>query len=231
MGFAVFFATAAALGGAPAAASQDDSAGLAARDSLSFKVLRDGSQIGHHRIAFEEVGDELHVEVAIDLKVNLAFITLFRYEHRTKEIWRDGRLVSLESRTYDDGDEYSVRARSTAEGLKVEGSGGNFVAPADVIPTTYWHPETVEQDLLLDTQYGRLLSVSATPKGTDVIEAATKQVPAQRFVLDGDLEADLWYDTTGDWMKIAFNVRGSEIDYVPVGPHRGLTPHQQSSER
>lgn len=231
MGFAVLLATAGSLGGAPATASQDNSAGLAARDSLSFKVLRDGSQIGHHRIAFAEVGDELHVDVAIDLEINLAFITLFRYEHRTKEIWRDGRLVSLESRTYDDGDEYSVRARSTAEGLKVEGSGGSFVAPADVIPTTYWHPETVEQDLLLDTQHGRLLSVSATPKGTDVIEAATKQVPAQRFVLDGDLEADLWYDTTGDWMKIAFNVRGSEIDYVPVGPHRGLTPHQQSSQR
>lgn len=210
---------------------QADSAGLNTRDSLSFKVLRDGSQIGHHRIAFEQIGDELHVDVAVDLEVSLAFITLFRYEHRTKEVWRDGRLISLESQTNDDGEEYRVSARSTAEGLMVEGADGRFLAPAGILPTTYWHPDTVEQDTLLDTQHGRLLSVSSTPKGTDVIEAASAQLPAERFALEGDLEADLWYDPSGDWMKIAFSVRGSDIDYVPVGPHRGLTPQTQSTER
>lgn len=197
-------------------------------DALNFKVLRDGAPIGHHSIAFNQVGDELHVDVAIDLEVNFAFITLFRYEHRAKEVWRDGRLVSLESRTDDDGDLYTVSAKSTDGGLMVEGVDGRFLAPAGILPTTYWRPETVEQDVLLDTQRGRLLTVSATPKGTEVIEAARGQLPAKRFALDGDLEADLWYDPTGDWMKIAFSVRGSEIDYVPVGPHRGLIPQQQS---
>ncbi len=210
---------------------QADSAGLDSRDSLSFEVLRDGSQIGHHKIAFERVGDELHVDVEVDLKVSLAFITLFSYEHRAKEVWRDGRLISLETQTNDDGEEFRVTARSTPEGLMVEGADGRFLAPAEILPTTYWHPDTVDQEFLLDTQHGRLLSVSATPKGTDVIEAASEQLPAKRFAMEGDVEADLWYDPSGDWMKIAFSVRGSEIDYIPVGPHRGLTPQTQSTER
>ena len=201
------------------------------RESLNFKVLRDGAPIGHHSIAFNQVGDELHVDVAIDLEVNFAFITLFRYEHRAKEVWRDGRLVSLESRTDDDGKRYTVSAKSTPEGLVVEGTEGRYLAPAEILPTTYWRPETVEQDVLLDTQRGGLLTVSATPKGTEVVKTAKTPLPAQRFALEGDLEVDLWYDPTGDWMKIAFSVRGSEINYVPVGPHRGLASQQQSHKQ
>lgn len=200
-------------------------------ESLSFEVLRDGSQIGRHRISFQEVGDELHVDIAIDLEVNLAFITLFRYEHRNKEVWRDGRLISLESRTNDDGKEYSVSARATDEGLLVEGSSGSFLAPGDILPTSYWNKATVDQDVLLDTQRGGLLEVSAKAKGQDDIWADEKRLQAKRFDLDGDLDADLWYAPDGEWMKIAFTVRGAAIDYVPVGPHRGLRQHQQSSLR
>ncbi|NIA72412.1 hypothetical protein HBA54_27870 [Pelagibius litoralis] len=198
-------------------------------DTLSFDVMRDGSQIGSHSISFEEIGDELHVEIAIDLEVNLAFITLFRYEHRNKEVWRDGRLMSLETRTYDDGKEYSVTARSTAEGLLVEGTSGSYLAPRDILPTSYWNRATVDQSVLLDTQRGGLLEVSAKAKGTDDIWTEETRLQARKFDLDGDLDADLWYAPDGEWMKITFTVRGATIDYVPVGPHRGLSRQQQSS--
>ena len=202
-----------------------------APDNLAFEVLRDGSPIGHHKVNFEQVGEELHVDVDIQLEVNLAFITLYRYEHQAKEVWRDGRLVSLESTTNDDGDRFEVSAELTSEGLVVEGAEGRFIAPSDIIPTTYWRPETVEQNVLLDTQYGRLLSVSATPKGTDLLDRASEQLPAKRFALDGDLELDLWYDPTGDWTKIAFSVHGSDFYYVPAEPQPNAIIGQQSSER
>lgn len=199
-------------------------------ESLSFKVLRDGVPIGRHSITFTEVGDELHVDVAIDLEVTFAFLTLFRYEHRNKEIWRDGRLVSLESRTDDDGKQYQVSATATAEGLWVEGSEGRFLAPADTLPTSYWNPATVEQRKLLDTQRGGLLAVSAEPRGVDAIAIdQRKTLAAQRYKLHGDLNAELWYAPEGDWMKIAFEVRGSSIDYQPIDAHRGLRRLQQSS--
>lgn len=198
-------------------------------ETLSFKVLRDGVPIGSHSITFEEVGDELHVDVAIDLEVTFAFLTLFRYEHRNKEVWRDGRLVSLESRTDDDGKEYQVSAKATAEGLWVEGSKGRYLAPAETLPTSYWNPATVDQRKLLDTQRGGLLAVSAEPRGVDAIAVDRKSLAAQRYKLQGDLDAELWYAPEGDWMKIAFEVRGSSIDYQPIGTHRGLRRLQQSS--
>ncbi|HIP77236.1 MAG TPA: hypothetical protein EYH07_02050 [Kiloniellaceae bacterium] len=229
----------AALSSAPATANEvpmadaieSPAAQTLAGETLAFKVMRDGAQIGHHKIRLEEIGDELHVEVDIELEVSLAFITLFRYEHTNKEVWRDGRLVSLETRTNDDGSEYWVSARSSAEGLVVEGSGGSFVAPAEILPTSYWNPATVEQDVLLDTQRGRLLEVSSKAKGAETIQTPERTVDARRFKLDGDLKADLWYAPDGEWMKIAFDVRGSTIDYVPVGPHPGLRAANQSSQR
>ena len=82
---------------------------------ISFAVLRDGSRMGSHSLAFRQEGDELHVEVDILLEVNLAFITLFRYRHRNHEVWVDGRLAAIETETDDDGDKYWLRGRPSTQ--------------------------------------------------------------------------------------------------------------------
>lgn len=177
---------------------------------LGFTVLRDGSPFGTHEIAFRQEGEDLHVEIAIDLEVSLAFITLFRYQHRNHEIWRDGRLVSIETRTDDNGTAYSVSGRATEEGFVVDGSDGRIVAPTDVLPTSYWHPETIDQGKLLDTQRGRLIDVQVTSLGQEPVGG----VETARYRVSGDLALDLWYDAEGEWRKLAFTARGSEVTYA-----------------
>lgn len=186
---------------------------LARKAGLAFDVLRDGSSIGRHEIGFRQEGDDLHVEIAIDLEVKLAFITLFRYWHRNHEVWRDGRLVSIETRTDDDGKLHRVSGRVTAEGFLVEGSEGRTILPAGVLPTSYWHPRTVEQNKLLDTQRGRLLKVETETLGLEEIDGSS-QDEAMRYRLSGDLQLDLWYSPEGEWRKLAFVARGAEVTYA-----------------
>ena len=45
---------------------------------LSFSVFRGSSPIGEHRFAFEQVGDQLHVRINVELQVKLGFVTVFR---------------------------------------------------------------------------------------------------------------------------------------------------------
>jgi hypothetical protein len=173
---------------------------------LEFDVLREGSPIGTHRVTIDENAGETRVEIAIDLAVRFAFLTVYRYTHRSTETWRDGRLVALDAQTDDDGARTQVEARAVAGGVAVRGSGGDYLAAADTIPTSYWHRDKVARDKLLDTQSGKLIDVAATRLSQDASGA--------KWRISGDLEADLAYGPTGEWTALTFVARGARIVYV-----------------
>lgn len=189
-------------------------AALPSTEEIVFQVFRDDDTIGHHTVAFSRQGDDLHVEIDIFLEVNFAFLTLFRYQHKNQEVWRDGRLVSINTETDDDGDTYWVRGAMTEAGLKVEGSGGNFVAPADILPTSYWNSDSANKAQFLDTQHGQIIDVSVAPVGTETISVAGRAIDARRYSVTGDLTLDLWYTADGEWAKTSFEARGAEVSYV-----------------
>jgi len=179
------------------------------RRQIAFDIRREGASIGRHEVRFRQSGDDLEVDIEIDIVVNFAFIPVFRYRHRNHEVWRQGRLVALDSETDDDGRTHAVSARQRAAGLWVSGSEGQFLAPPDVLPTSYWNPETVKRTRLLDSQHGRMLDVRPDLLGEEPLADG----PASRYRLSGDLSLDLWY-AKGEWVKIAFQARGAEVSYA-----------------
>jgi hypothetical protein len=183
---------------------------------IAFAILSGDDPIGRHSVTFVRQGDDLVVEIAIDIEVRFAFLTLFRYQHENREVWREGRLLSLDTWTDDDGTRYAVTARATPGGLRVQGANGRFLASEDTIPTSYWNPATVEQTRLLDTQRGGLLDVTILPFGRDSVAMGSATLPAQKYTVTGDLNLDVWYTAQGEWAKIAFEARGTTIDYAPA---------------
>lgn len=193
--------------GAPAHASVDSTA-------ARFSVLRDGDKIGEGLVIYSREADLLRVRVEIEAKVDFGFVTIYRYTHVSQELWRDGRLVGLSGRTNDDGKHYEMTARPAMGGLAVEGTKGSFTAPADVLPLSYWHPETVNQRLLLDAAKGRLLTVSIVPGASQQVETATRRVLARRYGVRGDVTMALWYAEHGGWVRASFEKKGAPIDLV-----------------
>lgn len=190
----------------------------ATETTARFAVLREGDRIGDGLVAYAREGDLLRVRLDMEAKVDFGFITVFRYRHQSEELWRDGRLVGLSGRTHDDGKDYQMAARPVAEGLAVEGSKGSFVAPADVIPLSYWHPDTVKRDTLLDASKGKLYHVAMTAAATETLETGASRVLARRWDASGDLKASLWYDTLGAWVRTRLTKKGSPIDLVLIDP-------------
>ncbi|HEU0069857.1 MAG TPA: DUF6134 family protein [Alphaproteobacteria bacterium] len=189
--------------------------------NLSFDVVRGGESIGTHKVEFRRDGDNLTVDIAIDLTVRLAFIPVFRYTHRNTEVWRDGKLVRLDSTTDDDGTKYRVSAEATAEGLKVtDAEGRSYIAPPDTVPTSYWNAALLERNELLNTQDGTLMPISVESRQGSA-DGAT-----HFHLIKGEdaTPIDVWYDARGkNWSKLRFIARGSTIDY------RRLAPSQQQA--
>lgn len=177
-----------------------------------FLAYRNGSRFGTHVLKFRNEGEDLRVRVEIDFSVGIGPLKLFRYTHRNDELWRGGRLMSLESTTNDDGDEYWVKARADGDVLRVDGSSGQLELPGDTLSTSYWHARTVGREQWLDSQKGRLMRAQVSDKGTEEISAGGAVIEAARYGLDGDITCDLWY-RDDRWVKLLFTVQDSEIEY------------------
>jgi Domain of unknown function (DUF6134) len=184
-------------------------------EEIAFRAYRNGTEIGTHRLTFSADGDRLLVDVEIRFDVTFAFVTLYRYRHRSRETWQGTRLVALDTSTDDDGERFAVRAAAEGERLVVETAAGKALTlPGTILPTSYWHERTVEVSQWLDSQSGRLLRSDVERIGVEPIDAAGRRVNATRYHLRGDLSCELWY-AEQRWSKLRFAAAdGSTIDYV-----------------
>ena len=58
----------------------------------------------------------LEVAVAAEIQVKLAFLTLYSFKHRRREVWADGRLLGFAAKTEDGGERYDIRIEPNGEG-------------------------------------------------------------------------------------------------------------------
>lgn len=185
---------------------------------LKFRVERDGNTIGTVMQRYGSSGDDLTVETAIGFLVTLAFIPVYRYEHRARETWRDGRLIRLDTVTNADGDTQKVAGRAGADGFTVDGPAGALIASADILPSSYWHPNFTAADRMLDSQKGRILEFDISKVGSERIEALGRPIDADRFAMRGDIDLDFWYDADRVWQKMAFTIKGGYMEYTRIAP-------------
>lgn len=170
--------------------------------------------IGTHKLTFARSGDDLTVEVENKMKVKVLFVTVFRYEAKRRELWRDGRMVGYRSQTHDDGTDITAMAELTGDKLVIEGPKGRATTPLGVFPTNPWNAKIIDQSLLMDTKTGELLKVKIAEAGEDTLEVRGKAVKARKYVISGELERELWYGADGAWLQMRFDSDGSAVTFT-----------------
>ena len=186
--------------------------------SIGFIVNRDGNPIGTHRLTFHAEsgpdGERLIVDIAIDIKVTAAFVTVYRYTFKGRETWQGDRLIAFDTATDDDGTKKSVHVRATAAGLQVDSTATHYVAPADTLPESYWRPDTVKHRHFIDIEDGKLVDLVSTPAGRRTVAAAGKPVELTMYKLAGDITGEIGYGADGQWMFLHFPSHGADILYT-----------------
>ena len=180
-----------------------------------FKVLYAGETIGAHTITFSAASGQTRISTEIDLAVKALFFTVFSYSHRSEEIWRDGRLISLSSRTVEDGETIDVGGTATSLGFRVVSKGGPFIAPATTLTSnSLWSPLVLEQTTVVDAQNGGVIGVTARKIGDEQIAIGSRPVRATRYTfITPYLAGSIWYDRQNLWVRGDFERNGSKILY------------------
>jgi hypothetical protein len=183
--------------------------------SLAFRMIRHGSEIGRHTLSFERNGDALSVHVAVDALVTLVSIPVVRYTHRVVETWSGDTLTGVTGETNKNGQHEWVNARRAGEGLVVLGSKTKrYVAPEGAGATTYWNKRVLNGPMI-SLEDGVLLRPKVEERRAELIPVASgAKIQATHYNLSGAFDVDLWYDQSDVWAGLAITAAdGSTVHY------------------
>lgn len=180
---------------------------------IRFDVVRDGSVIGEHRVDFKRADRGYSAETRIDIKVQILGVTAFEYHHRSTEVWRNDRLQTFHSETSDDGSDFFVDGRATADGFEMTNRKGSESAPADVMVASFWTPAIPQQRQLIDPQRGRLKDQQLLGVDTFTVDVAGTPVATTRYRVSGVSDGWVAYDDQGRWLAAELQRKGSAILY------------------
>ena len=188
---------------------------VAPRD-LRFRALRDGSPIGEHRVTFRPDGDRLTVATRVDIAVKVLFFTVFRFTHEAEEVWQADRLVSVKSTTNDNGTLLQVFGTAVADGFRIVGDDGPFLASAHLLTSNaLWNRRIVRERRLIDVQHGGEIGLITKPLRDEDVDTPQGPVRATRHhMITPYYAGSVFHDGDGRWVKGLLELKGERIEYA-----------------
>jgi hypothetical protein len=178
--------------------------------------MRNGDQIGTTTVRLHRKGRETTAEVVTEVRVKIAFVTVYRYEQTETERWVDGRLVALNSVTDDNGTLHKVTATSRGNVLAVNADGKTSEVDPAVMPVSLWNAALVQKTIALDTQDGSLVKLSVVDHGKEQLVLQGQPRTAHHYSIHTTFPQEVWYDESRQLIKVALRGSdGSKIEYHP----------------
>jgi hypothetical protein len=173
-------------------------AAAAETETRLFSVRIDGRPAGSYQMEISHPNEHTSTVTGRANVFASYFFIKYRYTYQGTEVWTDGQLARLESKTNDDGKRFEVLAKADGGSLRVRVNGKEYTAKPSVWTTTYWHapdPKSVNRPVdLLDSDTGKSLQGTLQFVGTQQLTLAGETQNCAYFRVRGDLQVDLWYD-------------------------------------
>jgi Family of unknown function (DUF6134) len=196
--------------------AQQQADGFPAPGRMEYSVIRNNECIGAEIVEFKADHDNYLVNTSADISLKVVFelITAYRFKHRSEEVWENGKLISVTSRTDDNGKRKILDVKREGDVLKVNYNGKLRELPGTSIPASFWHPETPLQTLFLDPVSGKARRVSINHVGEEPIKIGSQEITAQHYSMKGDIKRELWYGPDGTLLKYSFPAKDDSIIWV-----------------
>lgn len=183
-------------------------------DEIVFDVVRDGSEVGTHRVTFRRDAGDIVVDSRFEVKIKVLVVPVYSYLYTSTERWRDGKLISLSAETDDNGKKSDVEVTRSEGKLHLKGSGGAFTINGDIYPTTHWNSGVIGATRVINTITGKVNDVTMDDRGMETVLLGNEQGSARHYAYQGDLVTEVWYDDAGRWVKMRFPGKdGVMIEY------------------
>jgi hypothetical protein len=187
-------------------------------DGRTFDVFLDDREVGRHTFRFDGTPDDFTLRSEAEIRVKIAFVTVFRYEHEATERWVDGCMTRLDSQTDDNGDDIAVTGVARETGFSVESGDGGETWDVDCAwGFAYWNPALPGRERLINPQDGNLLEIAWEDLGGRRITVDGIEIAARAWSLKAEeMDIRLYYDDADRWVGLDSRRDGRLVRYRPA---------------
>jgi hypothetical protein len=190
-----------------------------------FNIYIDSKERGQYRLTINRRDDgTVSVSGEANVRITKVLITLYRYTYNGTEVWKDGRLLGMNSTSDDNGKTFKVSVTPDPKGLRVRVNDEQRLIRGDVWTTTYWKLPDARfhnQPLpLLDADTGKEINGRLDYVGTETVTVGRQAQQWTHFrVTGGPYPVDLWYDAQQRLVRQQFTEDGhrTSIQLIKVG--------------
>jgi len=187
----------------------------------TYEVLRKGKPIGKHVISFYGTGDAMKVIAKTKMKVEVLFLTAFKYTYNSTEVYCGGTLESVSTNINNNGDKFSTRTlKNDADYVSETVDDGDILLSPPFHTSNHWDASVTNTTGILNTATGKVdvVTFSQTAPG-DILTYAVR----------GDIDYDTRYVRSGQWIGMEFeHPKGGLIEFRCIDcnntPDFALTP-------
>lgn len=179
-----------------------------------FDMRLNGKKVGEQLISAELTPSGLAATIEIDLVVRILGIAVWRYNLRARELWRGGKLISLRSRTNDNGRDHFVNARRVTGGVEVQGSKYEGLVKGAPATSTYWSKAFMERPVWINAQHGRPEQISAKLAGKALLTSDIGKIECDVWQTTGKLKLKVFFDQSDECVGCQFDVKDSPVSVV-----------------
>jgi hypothetical protein len=179
-------------------------------ETREFVVKVDGKPAGYANMTIQQQDDGTTI-VSCDTNVRVkVLIKTYVYTCRTRETWKDGRLLQLGSQCNDDGKQFQVSAAAQADGIHVRVNGREHLTRAEAWVSSYWTlPDAKMRDQVIpvvDADNGRDFQGRLQFVGQAQLAIAGQTQNVQHYRFNGPNRIELYYDASQrlvrqDWVE------------------------------
>ena len=143
--------------------------------------------------------DDASVVMRCDTDIKVKFgILSYKFVYRGLEVWKDRRLIRLDSNTDDNGKRFSVSAVPDGANLRLKVNNVEKQVRGDVWVTSYWtlpDPKLRTGTITaLDADSGKMLDGKLGFVATENLRIAGQEVTLNHYRFAGNVNVELWYD-------------------------------------
>lgn len=181
--------------------------GLSAESAAAPRIVSDETRVFDILVKQKPAGtcsiritdtDDGATRVASEVDVKMSvLIYVYRYEFHGQELWRGGQLLAADCLATDDGKKLSARMKNENGGGLIDANGRTRRGPLVDMTTNYWRAPNVNNGgrlSIMNSDQGSVHAVTARQVGRENVAVGEQQVGCMHYRLEGELQADLWFD-------------------------------------
>ncbi|MBV8653284.1 MAG: hypothetical protein JO255_17590 [Alphaproteobacteria bacterium] len=179
--------------------------------AVNYQIFVDGDLSGSQHVDFVPRPQGFTATSHMSIRVEVMFVTAFRFHQIGDSDWHDGNPVGFEYITNNDGTPSSVLGKRDGDSWTITGPSGTQTGVGSASPPGFWNRDIVTATSVVDPEKGVVVPFSAVRLTETSTSIAGQTVTGEGYAINSFVVGQLWFAPDKSLAALIFDQQGHTV--------------------